>query len=75
MTYNAIPLIEHYQKKKIKKVIGLMKDKLGKKIMTKIVGLKAKTYIYFVDDGGEDKKVKGTKKCVINLNLKIMKIV
>ena len=52
-----------------------MKGKLGRKIITKIVGLKAKTYIYLVDDGSEDKKVKGTKKCVINLNLKIMKIV
>ena len=52
-----------------------MKGKLGRKIMTEIVGLKAKTYIYLVDDGSEDKKVKSTKKCVINLNLRIMKIV
>ena len=28
---------------KIKKVIGLMKDQLGRKIMTKVVGLRAKT--------------------------------
>ena len=50
---------------KNKNVIGLMKDELGGKIMIKFVGLRAKTYSYLVDDGSEDKKVKGTKKCVI----------
>ena len=33
--------------------------------MTKIVGLRAKTYIYLIDDGSVDKKAKGTKKYVI----------
>ena len=42
-----------------------MKDELGGKIMTKFVGLRAKTYSYLIDDGSEDKKAKGTKKCVI----------
>ena len=42
-----------------------MKDGLGGKIMTKFIGLRAKTYGYLIDDGGEDKKAKGTKKCVI----------
>ena len=54
-----------------------MKDKLGRKTMTKFVGLRAKTYSYFINDSSEDKKAKGTKKCVIkeNLNLKIIKTV
>ena len=42
-----------------------MKDELDEKIMTKIVGLRAKTYSYLTDDGSEDKKTKGTKKCVV----------
>ena len=57
-------------KAKNKKRIGLMKDKLGGKIMTKFVGLRAKTYSYLIDDGREDKKAKGTKKCVIKKKLK-----
>ena len=48
-----------------KKVIGLMKDQLGGNIMTKFVGLRAKTYSYLIDDVSEDKKAKGTKKCVV----------
>ena len=43
------------------KIIGLMKDELGGKIMTKFVGLRAKTYSYLMDDGSEDKKAKGKK--------------
>ena len=54
---------------KYKKGIGLMKDKLGRKIMTKFVGLRAKTYRYLIDDGSKD-KAKGTKKCVIKRKLK-----
>ena len=38
--------------------------------MTKFVGLTAKTYSYLIDDGGEDKKAKGTKKCIIKIKLK-----
>ena len=42
-----------------------MKDELGRKIMTKFVGLRAKAYRYLTDDGSEDKKANGAKKCVI----------
>ena len=42
-----------------------MKHKLGRKITTKFVGLRAKTYSYLIDDGGEDKKAKGATKCII----------
>ena len=57
-------------KGKNKKVIGLMKDELSGKIMTKFVGLRAKTYSYFIDYGSEDTKAKGTKKCVIKRKIK-----
>ena len=52
------------------KVIELMKDELGGKIMIKFVELRLKTYSYLIDDGSEDKKVKGTKKCVVKRKLK-----
>ena len=57
-------------KGKNKKVIGLMKDELDGKILAKFVGLRAKTCSYLIDDGSEDKKVKGIKKCVIKRKLK-----
>ena len=55
--------IDHYLQDK--EVIGLMKDEFGEQIMIQIVGLRAKTYSYFTDDSGEDKKAKDTKKRVI----------
>ena len=42
-----------------------MKDELGGKIITEFVTLRRKTYSFLTDDGKEDKKAKGTKKCVI----------
>ena len=57
-------------KGKNKKVIGLMKDELGGKIMTEFVAVRPKTYSYLMDDGGSDKKAKGAKKCVIKRRLK-----
>ena len=36
---------------KEKERFGLMKDELGGNIMTKFVGVKAKTYSYLIDDG------------------------
>ena len=50
-------------KGKHEKVTGLMKDKLGQKIMIKFVGLRAKTYIYLIDDGSEDKNKRHKKVC------------
>ena len=38
-----------------------MKDKSSDKVMTKFVGLRAKIYIYLIDDGSEDQKAKNTK--------------
>ena len=58
---------------KNKKLIGLMKYELGGKIMTEFCALRPKTYSYLIDDGRSDKKAKGTKKCVINLSLMIIK--
>ena len=50
---------------KNKKIIGLMKDELGGKIIMEFVTLRPKTYSFLTDDGKEDKKAKGTKKCII----------
>ena len=55
---------------KNKKVIGLMKDELGGKIVTEFVTLRPKTYSYLTDECKEDKKPKGTKKCVIKRMIK-----
>ena len=55
---------------KNKKVIGLMKDELGGKIITDFITLRPKTYSYLTGDGKEDKKAKGTKKCVIKKMIK-----
>ena len=54
---------------KNKKAIGLFKDELGGNIMKEFVGLKAKTYAYLMDDDTENKKAKGTKKCIIKREL------
>ena len=48
--------------KKTKKLIGLMKDELSEKILTKLVGLRAKSYSYLIDDSSENKKGRGSKK-------------
>ena len=40
-----------------KKVIGLMKDELGAKIVTEFVALIPKTYSYLMDDYSEAKKI------------------
>ena len=55
---------------KNKKIISLMKDELGGKIITEFVILRPKTYSYLSDDGKEDKKAKGTNKCIIKKMIK-----
>ena len=57
-------------KGKNKKVIGLMKDELGGRVITEFVALRPKTYSYLTDDWKEDKKAKGTKKCVLKRMIK-----
>ena len=52
-----------------KKVIGLMKDESGGKIMTEFVALRPKLYSYKKLDASEDKKCKGIKKCVVKKTL------
>ena len=49
--------------------VGLMKDELGGKIITEFVTLMPKTYSFLTNDG-KDKKVKGTKKCIIKKMIK-----
>ena len=43
-------------------MIRLIKDKLGRKIMTEFVALTPKTYSYLMDDGNSDENAKGIKK-------------
>ena len=63
----------YYQNEKNKKVTGLIKDELGWKIITEIVGLRAKIYIYLIDDGSEDKIAKGKKTYVMKRKRKFEK--
>ena len=47
-----------------------MKDELGGKIIAKFVTLRPKTYSFLTDDDKEDKKAKGTKKCITKKMIK-----
>ena len=55
---------------KNEKIIELMKDDLGGKIVKEFVGLRAKIYSYLKHNNDGDKKAKGTKKCIMKRKLK-----
>ena len=55
----------HYLKEKIKKVIGLIKDKSDGKIMTEFLALRRKTYSYLTDNNDKNIPAKDTEKCDI----------
>ena len=58
-------------KGKNEKNIGLMKDELGEQNIKEFVGLRAKTYSYLQENNDEEKKTKGTKKCIIKRKPKL----
>ena len=61
LTLQIINKKDYYLKEQNKKVIGLIKDKLG--------GLRPKTFSYLIDDSDENKKSKRHKKIVIERQL------
>ena len=50
---------------KKRKVMGMMKDEGGGKIIEELVGLRTKLYSYKMFEGKEEKKCQGNKKAVI----------
>ena len=52
-----------------KRLYGFFKDELGRKIIKELVPLRAKKYGYLTDNDVEEKKAKGTNKCVIKRKL------
>ena len=55
---------------KNKKVIGMMKDECGGKIMKEFVALRSKLYSFLMDDGKEEKKAKGVEKVCYQKRIK-----
>ena len=53
-----------------KKVIGMFKDELDGLIMTEFCAPRSKLYTFKYDNNQENKKAKGTKKCVIKNDLR-----
>ena len=47
-----------------------MKDELGGKVIAEFATSRPKTYSFLTDGGKEDKKAKGTKKCVTKKMIK-----
>ncbi|XP_022794378.1 uncharacterized protein LOC111333124 [Stylophora pistillata] len=52
-----------------KKVVGMMKDECGGKIIKEFAGLRPKSYAIRIEDGREEKKCKGIKKGVVKRTL------
>lgn len=52
-----------------KKVIGMIQDEDGGKIIKEFVGLRAKLYSYKPHEGKAGKKCKGVKKSVVKNNI------
>ena len=52
-----------------KKVPGMFKDELERKIMTEFVAHRARAYAFRTEKGIEQKKAKGTKKCVVKKDI------
>ena len=53
-----------------KKVIGLAKHELDRKLMKEVVALRPKMYRHLSDDSNVHEKVKGTKKCINKRDVK-----
>ena len=52
-----------------KKMIGMLKDEAGGKVIDEFVGLRAKLYSYKMFEGEESKKCKGGKKSVVKKSI------
>ena len=69
LTLQIMSWKDRYQKEKTKKIIGLMKDKLGKINYARNCRIKSKTYPYLTDNNNEDKKSKRRKNVCHKKNL------
>ena len=70
LTLQTLNYTDHCLEEKIKKVLNLMKDQFDGQIIKEFAGLRTKTYSYLKNNNDENKKAKGTKKCVIKRKVK-----